>query len=169
MRIGKIVRVSQSKNIEQAIMDAILIEIDEKIKLRKKQRKGGSIRCCTYGVTSEIINRHRRANPWLNRDVLNNYKRSLSRKKIIHVDFDSNGTSISSLTESTDATKVVQDSMDDEPTPITEAPAAEAPVEVNNLPIVEAPAATDAVNHGGRPKGTTNDQIRQSKNPRNWL
>jgi hypothetical protein len=72
------------------------------------------------------------------------------------------------LTESTDATKVVQDSMDDEPTPITEAPAAEtpaaeAPVQVNNLPIVEAPAATDAVNRGGRPKGTTNDQIGQSK------
>jgi hypothetical protein len=53
--------------------------------------------------------------------------------------------------------------MDDEPTPITEAPTAEAPVEVNNLPIVEAPTATDAVNHGGRRKGTTNDQIRQSK------
>jgi hypothetical protein len=169
MRKGKIVRVSQSKNIEQAIMDAILIEIDEKIKQRKKQNKGGSIRCCTYGVTSEIINRHRRANPWLNRDVLNNYKWLLTRKKkVIHVDFDTNRTSISSLTESTDATKVVQDSMDDEPTPITEAPAAEmpaaeAPVEVNNLPIVEAPAATDTVNRGGRPKGTTNDQIRQSK------
>jgi len=85
MRKGKIVRVSQSKNIEQAIMDAILIEIDEKIKERKKQNKGGSIRCCTYGVTSEIIKRHRRANPWLNRDVLNNYKRSLTRKKKLSV------------------------------------------------------------------------------------
>jgi hypothetical protein len=47
----------------------ILREINEKIKLRKKQNKGGSIRCCTYGVTSEIINRHRRASPWLYRDA----------------------------------------------------------------------------------------------------
>jgi hypothetical protein len=31
MRKGKIVRVSQLKNIERAIMDAILVEIDEKI------------------------------------------------------------------------------------------------------------------------------------------
>jgi hypothetical protein len=113
MRKHKIVRVSQPKNIEWAIMDAILIEIDEKIKLRKKQNNGGSNRCCTYGVMSEIIKRHRRANPWLNRDVLNNYKWSLSRKKIIRVDSKSNGTAMSSLTESTDATKVVPDSMDD--------------------------------------------------------
>jgi hypothetical protein len=73
------------------------------------------------------------------------------------------------LTESTDATKVVPDSMDDEPTPITEVPAAEAPAAVNEvdyLPIVEAPTDIDAVNHGGRPKGTPNDQIRESKKSR---
>ncbi len=76
------------------------------------------------------------------------------------------------MTESTDATKVVPDSMDDEPSPITEAPTAEILVainDVNNLPIFEVPTAIDVVNCVGRLKGTTNDQIRESKNPGNWL
>jgi hypothetical protein len=97
---------------------------------------------------------------------------TISPKKFIPVDSESNGISISSLTESTDATKVVPDSMDDEPSPITEAPTAEIPVainDVNNLPIFEVPTAIDVVNCGGRPKRTPNDQIRESKNPGNWL
>ncbi len=31
---------------------------------------------------SEIIKKHRKADPWLKRDVLNNYKHMLSRKKL---------------------------------------------------------------------------------------
>jgi hypothetical protein len=50
-------------------------------KAKKKQLKAAS-RANSYGVMSKVIKRHKKANPWLNRDVLNNYKRRLSRKKL---------------------------------------------------------------------------------------
>jgi len=59
----------------------ILVEIEDAIKAKKKQLKAAS-RANSYGVMSKVIKRHKKANPWLNRDVLNNYKRRLSRKKL---------------------------------------------------------------------------------------
>lgn len=77
-------------------MAAILVEIEDAIKRKKKQHKTSANRTCTYNVMSKIINKHINANTWLNRDVLNNYKCMLTRKKsypyqfqwIFHIIFD---------------------------------------------------------------------------------
>jgi hypothetical protein len=70
----KRVRVNQSKNIENAIMEEILKEINGEVRERKRAKLTG--RCSTYGVMNDVIKKHKIANPWLNRDKLNNYKRS---------------------------------------------------------------------------------------------
>jgi hypothetical protein len=90
----KVVTASQSKNVKRAIMAAILVEIEVATKAKKKLKNAGRASC--YGVMSEVIKRHKAANPWLNRDVLDNYKRMIVRKKVIRINAD--GSSISSLT-----------------------------------------------------------------------
>jgi len=68
--VKKLVRVHQSKNIENAIMEEILREIDGEVRKHKRAKIRG--RGSTYGVMNEVINKHKIANPWLNRDKLNN-------------------------------------------------------------------------------------------------
>jgi hypothetical protein len=68
--VKKRVRVNQSKNIENAIMEEILREIDGEVRKRKRAKITG--RGSTYGAMNEVINKHKIANPWLNRDKLNN-------------------------------------------------------------------------------------------------
>ena len=72
--------VSQEKFIQYAIMDAILNQIEtekqERVLSLDLESKSYSERSVSYGLSNEIINRHKRANPWLTRDMLNNYKRS---------------------------------------------------------------------------------------------
>ena len=70
------VQVSQSKNVENAIMEAILKEIDLEVRARKKVKT--SERSSAFGVMDTILKKHKTANPWLNRDKLNNFKRSIA-------------------------------------------------------------------------------------------
>ncbi len=66
----------QSKEVQNAIMDCILNEID---KVKDEHSciisNDTASRAQSYGIAKNIIEKHKRANPWLNRDVLNNYKR----------------------------------------------------------------------------------------------
>jgi len=66
----------QSKEVQNAIMDCILNEID-KVKDEHSciNSNDTASRAQSYGIAKNIIEKHKRANPWLNRDVLNNYKR----------------------------------------------------------------------------------------------
>ena len=182
MRRNKNVKVSQSKNVQQAIMAAVLAEIEDVIKQKKRQQKTANNRACTYGVMSEVIKKHRKANPWLNRDVLNNNKCMLSHKKVIHVDSTSNGSSISSLTANGSDAEMEPE--------MSDKPGEESTIEEDNPdePIAVVPAAVDnntpeepaynntaeepaydnaaeenaiAVNRGGRPKGTTHAKLRE--------
>jgi len=50
---------SQSKNVKQAIMAAILVEIEDAIKVKRKQLKTAS-RAGSYGAMSEVIKRHKK-------------------------------------------------------------------------------------------------------------
>ena len=66
----------QTKDIQRAIMDVILKEIESEKECRISSASGFlSEREASYGLMDTIIKRHKEANPWLNRDVLNNYKR----------------------------------------------------------------------------------------------
>ena len=62
-------------------MDCILSEIE-----RAKEERfintsdDTTARGLSYGVSKDIIEKHKRANPWLNRDLLNNYKRQKTQK-----------------------------------------------------------------------------------------
>jgi hypothetical protein len=75
--------VLQDKFIQNAIMDAILVQIetekDVRYLLLDAENKSCTERSASYGITNEIIKRHKRANPWLTRDRLNNYKRSKTK------------------------------------------------------------------------------------------
>jgi hypothetical protein len=61
-------------------MDAILNQIEtekqERVLSLDFESESYTERSVSYGLSNEIINRHKRANPWLTRDMLNNYKRS---------------------------------------------------------------------------------------------
>jgi hypothetical protein len=66
----------QAKEIQCAIMDCILNEIEDYLlncEIRTIESK------VNYGLAKTIIEKHKRANPWLNRDVINNYKRLKER------------------------------------------------------------------------------------------
>jgi hypothetical protein len=145
-------------------MDAILVEIRDEIKAKKKQLKASS-RANSYGVMSEVIKRHKKANPWLNRDVLNNYK---SRKIVIRIDAD--GSSISSLTGTdyeTDKEPMVNEEAEEESIIVED----ESTEETTGVEEVSDPGTgtsdveqtTIEENQGGRPKGTTNEKIREMK------
>jgi hypothetical protein len=70
--VKKCVRILQCKNVENAIMESILKEIDVEVKARKRLKT--SERAKTYGVVNTILKRHKTANPWLSRDKLINFK-----------------------------------------------------------------------------------------------
>jgi len=144
-------------------MDAILVEIRDEIKAKKKQLKASS-RANSYGVMSEVIKRHKKANPWLNRDVLNNYK----CMKVIRIDAD--GSSISSLTGTdyeTDKEPMVNEEAEEESIIVED----ESTEETTGVEEVSDPGTgtsdveqtTIEENQGGRPKGTTNEKIREMK------
>ena len=63
----------QTKDIERAIMDVILKEIEDEI--NNRCCAGVTNRAASYGVMDRVIKKHKNANPWLDRDTLNNYKR----------------------------------------------------------------------------------------------
>jgi hypothetical protein len=158
----KVVTTSQSKNVKQAIMAAILVEIEVATKAKKKKLKNAGRASC-YGVMSEVIKRHKAANPWLNRDVLNNYKRMIARKKVIRIDAD--GSSISSLTdnglEEEADVSAIENSGDDGNCNDMEGDSGPS-TNTSDLEVISQLADETAiieVNRGGRPKGTTNAQI----------
>jgi hypothetical protein len=157
----KVVTASQSKNVKRAIMAAILVEIEVATKAKKKLKNAGRASC--YGVMSEVIKRHKAANPWLNRDVLNNYKRMIARKKVIRIDAD--GSSISSLTgigvEEEADVSAIENSGDDGNCNDMEGDSGPS-TNTSDLEVISRLADETAimeVNRGGRPKGTTNAQI----------
>jgi hypothetical protein len=177
--VKKRTRVSQPKNIENAIMEAIIKEIDGEVKKQKQAKT--SERSSTYGLMTAIISKHKIANPWLNRDKLNNYKKSKARKKEVIITQNSN--SISSITASSDsgipfAADIDVDALnimganDADATTVIEvdAPntnAAAAAIGTNtatNAIDVDAPdAVLSIVNQGGRPKGSTYENMRELK------
>jgi hypothetical protein len=142
----KRVRVNQSKNIENAIMEEILKEINGEVRERKRAKLTG--RCSTYGVMNDVIKKHKIANPWLNRDKLNNYKRSKAHKKKQVTIVTPISDSISSVTMDSN----IPSSANEESDPTTSA-------------STIAPSTSDVakVNKGGRPKGSTNESIRALK------
>jgi hypothetical protein len=138
---------SQERHIEYAIMDAILLEIEKKKAERCSQNDSScqSERSVSYGIAKEVINRHKRANPWLNRDVLNNYKRSKANISAIPKSITRrNMDSISDLTNLVEESEAVNEQ---EPS-ITE--------DINE-------PSTKVAKKGGRPKGSTNDNKRADK------
>ncbi len=129
-------------------MDCILSEI-EKVKEERfiNTSDGTTSRLLSYGVTKDIIERHKRANPWLNRDVLNNYK----RKKLQEAKPTSNITvqtssSVSDLTNQSHPESSTVSETDP------------------NLISSDAPSTNDnGINmskKGGRPKGSTAENKR---------
>ena len=55
------------KNIKNAILNEIMWEIDQMVeeKIRSNWEEG-SRRKITYGVSKQVLNKHCRANPWIN-------------------------------------------------------------------------------------------------------
>jgi hypothetical protein len=154
--VNKRQRISQCKNVENAIMEAILKEIDVEVKARKRLKT--SERAKTYGVVNTILKRHKTANPWLSRDKLNNYKRSIARKKTI--DMEKKTDSVSSLTANSEGYETENE---DAPAVINVDAPAIINIEASDVIDADAPAIIDAnnTNRGGRPKGSTNESIRE--------
>jgi hypothetical protein len=75
--------VSQEKFIQNAIMDAVLVQIEKEIDNRylslDAENKSCTERSVSYGIPNEVIKRHKSANPWLTHDLLNNCKRSKTK------------------------------------------------------------------------------------------
>ena len=99
-------RVSkQTKGMQQAMMDYVLEEIRAAEETRVLSGNGSATsRAVTYGVTKEVIERHKRANPWLNRDTLNNYKRLKAKKErpLESITVRNDPTAVSDLTTPSD-------------------------------------------------------------------
>ncbi len=134
--VKKKVRIAQCKNIERAILDAMLKEVT--LEVQKWKGKKVTKRGSTYGVMNAIIKKHLIANPWLNRTRLNNYKWSLDHNKTIRIDQTSQ--SLSSLT--TDFTALEMDADDAEPPidaddaePPIDADDSEPPIDANDSPV----------------------------------
>ncbi len=87
-------------------MDCILSEIEEAKKDSLLNCSIGTTeRKISYGVSKSIIDRHTEANPWLTRDMLNNYKRRKERldrplSTIIHGAGSNTTENLSDLTNS---------------------------------------------------------------------
>ena len=73
----------QAKNVQNAIMDCILEEVEAE-KNKRILNSGGatSERSISYGIMDKILKKHVGANPWLTRDLVNNYKRSREKKTL---------------------------------------------------------------------------------------
>jgi hypothetical protein len=133
---------AQSKEVQHAIMDCILRELEA---AKAKQLLNGEIgtteRKLCYGLSKAILESHMKANPWLNRVVLNNYKRRkekmdhpLNSINITHV-----GDNVSDLSDPTD----VCNTSPNENNP-------------NNNNSTTADERTEQLpKKGGRPKGKT--------------
>ena len=131
--------VSQDKFIQNAIMDAILVQIETEKDVRylslDAENKSCTERSTSYGITNEIIKRHKRANPWLTRDMLNNYKRSKS------------GGNADGMPSTINLNSSVESNISDLTDPA-------APPEIS-LALNDSPEASKPRKKGGRPKGST--------------
>ena len=121
-------------------MDVILKEIESEKELRMHRAKNISDREASYGLTDAVLKKHIGANPWLNRDVLNNYKRLKSKEEggaiSVHLVITKRNTdSVSMLTSTEDENK-----------------------ENDSLPNENIPKSKR-----GRPKGTTKKELFCSK------
>ncbi len=121
-------------------MDVILKEIESEKELRMHRAKNISDWEASYGLTDAVLKKHIGANPWLNRDVLNNYKRLKSKEEggaiSVHLVITKRNTdSVSMLTSTEDENK-----------------------ENDSLPNENIPKSKR-----GRPKGTTKKELFCSK------
>lgn len=135
---------AQSKEVQHAIMDCILRELEA---AKEKQLLNGEIgtteRKLCYGLSKAILESHMKANPWLNRDVFNNYKRRKEKidRPLNSVNITGVGGSVSDLSDPTDASKT--------------SPNENNPNEVNSTTADEM--MEELPKKGGRPKGKTNE------------
>jgi hypothetical protein len=149
----------QTKEIQQAIMDCILSEIEKAKEQRSLNTHDDSTdRVLSYGVAKNIIEKHKRANPWLNCDVLNNYKRQRQQeaKPPKAVIIKSSCTNVSELTNDTNITITEEVSTNNSSTfnPLIN----DTSDDTEKASINES--ATQIEKKGGRPKGSTNENIR---------
>jgi len=128
-------------------MDCILRELEA---AKEKQLLNGEIgtteRKLCYGLSKAILESHMKANPWLNRDVLNNYKRRKEKidRPLNSVNITGVGDSVSDLSDPTDVSKT--------------SPNENNPNEVNSTTADEM--MEELPKKGGRPKGKTNEAKR---------
>jgi hypothetical protein len=112
-----------------------------------------------------ILKKHKTANPWLSRDKLNNFKRSIARKKTNRMEKKADSVSTLTATSGYDETNDNAVSFEDEDDAL-------APIFVDvdtnatALTVVDVDANAPApivvdINRGGRPKGSTNESIRE--------
>jgi len=75
----------QQKNIRNVILEAIVKELKERKEERQESQGGGANvqkkRSISYGLTKQLLEKHKQANPWLSKDVLENYKQSKAKKE----------------------------------------------------------------------------------------
>ncbi len=123
-------------------MDCILFEIEKSKEERIISSESATERKVYYGIAKEIIEKHKAANPWLNRDVLNNYKRlkTNSKKPATSVSIHSNPDVISDLTNSSMVAENENSNSSSE---------AENEISFNGSSI------NRRASKGGRPKGST--------------
>ena len=76
------------KNIRNASLEAIVKEIKERKEKRQESQEsqGGGAnvqkkRSISYGLTKQVLEKHKQANPWLSKDVLENYNDPKPRKR----------------------------------------------------------------------------------------
>jgi len=102
-------------------MDVILKEIESEKELRMHRAKNISDREASYGLTDAVLKKHIGANPWLNRDVLNNYKRLKSKEEggaiSIHLVITKRNTDSVSMFTSTEDENKENDSLPNENIP----------------------------------------------------
>jgi len=94
----------QAKEVQYAIMDCILSEIEKaKGDELMNAQIGATERKVSYGISKSVIEKHKRANPWLNWDILNNYKRRKEKAEwpVVSVATESKTDAISDLTDTT--------------------------------------------------------------------
>ncbi len=120
-------------------MDAILNQIEkekqERVLSLDLESKSYTERSVSYGVSNRIIDRQKRANPRLTRDMLNNYKRSKS------------GGNADGMPSTINLNSSIESNISDLSDPA-------APPEIS-LALNDSPEASKPRKKGGRPKGST--------------
>jgi hypothetical protein len=123
-------------------MDCILCEIEKaKGDQLMNAQIGTTERKVSYGISKSVIEKHKRANPWLYRDILNNYKqrKEKTERPVVSVAIGSKTDAISDLTDAT----------------INEATDACPP---NVASVISEPSTTEVLSKKiGRPKGATKE------------